>query len=219
MMFVLVVCSALLTAAAALQCEVCYGINKISCSGHYETCKSSQNRCMMTLTETSLKDTNGEMKSAVLEKSCGSVYNCSHPATLTTEEFHVRVTTMCCDQDFCNNVTMDYKQRNSTFNGMACPSCFAKNSQTCDVKTHVNCTGGEEHCVHYLATREGGSTITVAGCASESMVKTRGGAAFRGCSITDFQDMKNKNSGESSRYNVLLLPFLVMLTTLSVYSE
>ncbi|KAG8545121.1 hypothetical protein GDO81_021381 [Engystomops pustulosus] len=115
---------------------------------------------MMTLTEKSLKDEKGEMTSAVLEKSCGSVYDCSHPATLTTEEFHVRVTTMCCNTDFCNNGTM-YKSKglNSTINGVTCLSCFEKNSQTCEVKKNIDCTGDEKHCVHYQATREGGKRL------------------------------------------------------------
>lgn len=218
MMFLLAVCSALLTAGAALECEICYAINSNTCSGHYELCKSPQSRCMVTLTETSLTEDTGVMTSAVLEKSCGSAYKCSHPATLTTKEFRVRVTTKCCAQDFCNNGTMDWKQPNSTVNGAACPSCFAKNSQTCDVKTHVNCTGDEEHCVEYSATREGGSTITVAGCASESMERSQGSAAFQGSSVT-VRGMQNRNDGESLRHNALLLPFLAMLTTLSIYSQ
>ncbi|XP_075695160.1 phospholipase A2 inhibitor and Ly6/PLAUR domain-containing protein-like [Rhinoderma darwinii] len=218
MMFILIVCSALLTAGAALQCEVCYAINSNSCSGHYELCKSPQSRCMVTLTQTSLKDGKGELKSGVLEKSCGSVYNCSHPATLTTEDFRVRVTTMCCNQDFCNNGTMNWKQPNSTINDVTCQSCFAKNSQTCDVKTTVNCTGDETHCVQYSATREGGSTITVAGCASESMERSQGKAAFRGSSVI-IHGMKNRNYGESLRHNSLLLPFLAMLTILSIHSQ
>ncbi|XP_040277052.1 phospholipase A2 inhibitor and Ly6/PLAUR domain-containing protein-like [Bufo bufo] len=215
MMFLLVICSALLMAGAALECEVCVSLNSNSCSGHYELCKSPQSRCLVTLTETTLKDGNGEMKSAVLEKSCGSFYNCSHPATLTTEKFRVRVTTKCCNQDYCNNGTMDWKQTNSTVNGVSCPSCFEKNSQSCDVKTHINCTGDEMHCVQYLASRKEGSTITVAGCASESMKKSEGRAAFQGSSVT-VHGMKNSNNGESLRTNSFLLPFLAVLTTVSI---
>ncbi|KAG8545120.1 hypothetical protein GDO81_021381 [Engystomops pustulosus] len=174
---------------------------------------------MMTLTEKSLKDEKGEMTSAVLEKSCGSVYDCSHPATLTTEEFHVRVTTMCCNTDFCNNGTM-YKSKglNSTINGVTCLSCFEKNSQTCEVKKNIDCTGDEKHCVHYQATREGGGAITVAGCASESMERSKGGAAFRGSSVS-IQDMSNKNNGECLRDNGLLLPLLATLTIVAIYSQ
>lgn len=218
MMFLLAVCSALLTAAAALECEICYAINSNTCSGHYEICKSPQSCCMATLTETSLTEDTGEMKSAVLEKSCGSAYKCSHPATLTTKEFRVRVTTMCCTQDFCNNVTIDWKKPNSTQNGETCPTCFERNSQTCDVKSHVNCTGDETHCVHYSATRDGGSTITVAGCASESMEKSQGSAAFRGSSVA-VRGVQDRNDGESLRHDALLLPFLTMLTALAIYSQ
>ncbi|XP_073511834.1 phospholipase A2 inhibitor and Ly6/PLAUR domain-containing protein-like isoform X2 [Phyllobates terribilis] len=202
----------------ALECEVCYAINTNSCSGHHhELCKSPQNRCMVTLTETTLEDDRGEIRSAVLEKSCGSIYNCSHPATLTTKEFRVRVTTMCCDHDLCNNVTINWKPPNSTNNGMTCPSCFVKSSQTCNVKTQVNCIGNENHCVHYSASREQGSTVTVAGCASESMEKSQGTAAFRGCSVSVHGD--NKNNVEPLRHNALLPPFLAMLITLSIYSH
>ncbi|KAG9467064.1 hypothetical protein GDO78_015673 [Eleutherodactylus coqui] len=157
MMFILVVCSALLMAGAALKCEVCYAMNANGCSGKSELCQSPESRCMMTLTETSLKD-GEEMKSSILEKACGSVYDCIHPATLTTNEYRVSVTTKCCNEDSCNNGTMDFsgKPLSSTYNGMNCPSCFAKNSQTCDVETHVNCTGDEKHCVEYSVSREGG---------------------------------------------------------------
>ncbi|KAM4015896.1 phospholipase A2 inhibitor and Ly6/PLAUR domain-containing protein-like [Anomaloglossus baeobatrachus] len=221
MIFILAVCSALLTAGAALECEVCYAINENSCTGPHELCKSPQNRCMVTLTETTLKDDRGEIKSAVVEKSCGSVYNCSHPATLTTKEFRVRVTTECCAEDFCNNRSINWKPPSSTDNGMSCPSCFSKNSQTCDVKTQVNCIGDETHCVQYSASREQGATIRVAGCASESMEKSQGAAAFRGCSVSvhGMQEMKNRNNAETLRNNALLPPFLAMLAILSIYSH
>ncbi|XP_069598784.1 phospholipase A2 inhibitor and Ly6/PLAUR domain-containing protein-like [Ranitomeya imitator] len=218
MIFILAISSALLTAGSALECEVCYAINTNSCSGHHELCKSPQSRCMVTLTETTLKDDRGEIKSAVLEKSCGSIYNCSHPATLTTKEFHVRVTTTCCAENFCNNVTINWKPPNSTNNGMTCPSCFSKSSQTCDVKTQVNCIGDENHCVQYSASREQGSTIRVAGCASESMEKSRGAAAFRGCSVSVHR-MENRNNVKPLRQNALLPPFLAMLIILSIYSH
>ncbi|XP_056398591.1 phospholipase A2 inhibitor and Ly6/PLAUR domain-containing protein-like [Hyla sarda] len=218
MMFVLAVCSALLAAGGALECEVCYAINSNTCSGHYEHCKSPRARCTVTLTEKTLQNDNGEMRSVVLEKSCGSVHSCSHPATLTTEEFRVRVTTMCCSQNYCNNGTVSWTALNSTENGLSCPSCFARNSQTCDVKSHVNCTGAENHCVQYSATREGGFTITVAGCASESMERSNGGIAFRGSSVA-VHGMQNKNNGDSVRHNALLLSFLSIVTILPIYSQ
>ncbi|XP_069803835.1 phospholipase A2 inhibitor and Ly6/PLAUR domain-containing protein-like [Dendropsophus ebraccatus] len=219
MMFILAVCSALLTAGAALECEVCLAINSNTCSGHYERCKSPQSHCMVTRTEKSFKDDNGgQRRSAVIEKSCGSLHSCSHPATLTTEKFHVRVTTVCCSNDFCNNGTINWQQPNSTDNGLSCPSCFARNSPTCDVETHVNCTGDENHCVQYSATH-GEYTITVAGCASESMARSNGGAAFRGSSVTVYGMQNRNNGGGSVRHDASLLSLLAMLTILSGYSR
>ncbi|XP_075047550.1 phospholipase A2 inhibitor and Ly6/PLAUR domain-containing protein-like [Mixophyes fleayi] len=211
MMFILAVCSALLTAGAALKCEVCSALNANSCSGHYETCKSPQSQCMVTLTESSVGPVIGGVWSAVLVKSCGSAYDCSHPATLTTMEFRVRVTTKCCDKDYCNNSTVDWKQPNSTLNGVTCESCFARNSATCDVKVPMNCSGDETNCVQYSASREGGSTITLAGCASESMQRSQGRAAFQGSSIS-VKGMQNRNGAESLRHNPFLLPSLAVIT-------
>ncbi|XP_063798373.1 phospholipase A2 inhibitor and Ly6/PLAUR domain-containing protein-like [Pseudophryne corroboree] len=209
MMFLLTLCSALLTAGAALKCEVCSATNANSCSGSYETCQAPESRCMLTLTETSLGHDNVDMRNAILDKHCGSVYDCSHPATLSTPDYRVRVTTKCCNTDFCNNSTMNWTPPNSTLNGVTCESCFARNSKTCNVMTPMNCTGDETYCVQYSASREGGSSIAVAGCASGSMKKSQGKAAFQGSTIA-VRGMQNGNGAESLRHYPLLLPSLAV---------
>uniref|UniRef100_A0A8C5WIB4 UPAR/Ly6 domain-containing protein n=1 Tax=Leptobrachium leishanense TaxID=445787 RepID=A0A8C5WIB4_9ANUR len=203
----------LLAAGAALECEVCYSLSSNRCSGHYETCGPSQDRCMETLTQTSL----GELKSFVLKKTCGSVYNCTHPASMTAPGYRVSVTTMCCDTDYCNNRTMNWKAVNSTKNGVRCPSCLAHNSETCDRHTPLNCTGSETYCVQFTASRHRGSTITIAGCASESMEKTRGKAAFGGNSIevSRFQVTNGAQSVPKGHLSV----FLAVLFTLKIFAE
>ncbi|XP_018409867.1 PREDICTED: phospholipase A2 inhibitor and Ly6/PLAUR domain-containing protein-like [Nanorana parkeri] len=183
-MFLIAVCAALVSAGFALECERCLAINTNTCTGHYETCKTAQSRCMVTLTETSMTDGENTYSSVELVKSCASAYNCTHPATLSSKDYKVRVTRKCCDRDFCNNNNITWNKPDLTPNGVICDSCFSRNSDTCTVKTPMNCTGDETYCVHYLAWRDGGAHISVAGCASESMQKSEGKAAFRGSSVT-----------------------------------
>ncbi|XP_068097624.1 phospholipase A2 inhibitor and Ly6/PLAUR domain-containing protein-like [Hyperolius riggenbachi] len=210
-MLLILIGAALLTAGSALQCEVCFAINTNTCSDqHYETCKSTQNHCMTKLTETSMGHGDDTLSSATLQKSCGSSYDCTHPATLTTTEFQVRVTTKCCNQDFCNNGTIAGHPQNSTMNGVTCESCFARDSEKCGMKRPMNCSGDEMHCVQYSATRDG-STITVAGCASESMQMSEGTAAFKGSSVVVHQ---MRNSSKSWSWNTFLLPWFAVMATL-----
>ncbi|XP_053547220.1 phospholipase A2 inhibitor and Ly6/PLAUR domain-containing protein-like isoform X2 [Bombina bombina] len=201
-MILLVLCSALLTLGAALECDVCYTTNAITCSGHYTKCDSSQNHCMMTLTQTTF----GDVRVAVLEKSCGSVYQCTHTSSFSTVGYAVSVDSVCCDTDYCNNGTMIWKQQNKTLNGVTCPSCFAKNSKSCDPRATVNCKGDENHCIQFTVTKHRGDTIKFAGCASEGMGKSHGKAAFRGSSL-DVTDFKY-NNGQSLQNN----PFIPLLT-------
>ncbi|KAM4703011.1 phospholipase A2 inhibitor and Ly6/PLAUR domain-containing protein-like [Rhinophrynus dorsalis] len=212
MMFLLILCATLITAGATLECEVCYAINSNNCPGHYEKCDSEQSRCIVTLTQTSL----GNLRNAVLEKSCGSLYKCTHPATLTTHEYRVSVNTMCCDEDYCNNGTMNWKAPNETFNGLICESCFERDFQPCDRQKTVNCTGDENHCIEFSVTKHRGSTITLAGCASESMVQSKGKAAFWGSSVY-VSGFQNRNRGESLQHG-LLLPLLAVMTIMKTMS-
>ncbi|KAM4652637.1 phospholipase A2 inhibitor and Ly6/PLAUR domain-containing protein-like [Discoglossus pictus] len=208
MMFLVTVCTALLTVGAALECEVCYTLNSKSCSGHYETCESSKgdDRCMVTLTETSV----GSLKSALLEKSCGSAYKCTHPSSMTAKGYQVSVITKCCDTDYCNNGTMDLKITNATLNGVACPSCFAKDYESCDPEATVNCTGDENQCITFTASRHRGSTIKLAGCASASMERSQGRAAFQGSSV-DISGFKYSNRGEYLHCSPLLPPLVLIV--------
>ncbi|KAM5131910.1 phospholipase A2 inhibitor and Ly6/PLAUR domain-containing protein-like [Mantella aurantiaca] len=210
-MFLIAVCSALLSAGFALECEVCFAINANTCTGHYETCQPDQSRCMVTLTETSLTNGENTYSSAELEKSCAGVYDCTHPATLSSKDFKVRVTRKCCDQDFCNNITIPWKTPDPKPNGVTCNSCFSRGSDACAVKTPINCTGDETHCVHYLANRDGGSTVSVAGCASESMQNSGGRAAFRGSSVIV------RNIGTSWKRDTHVLVWLAVTVKLYLF--
>ncbi|CAI9575366.1 unnamed protein product [Staurois parvus] len=210
-MFLIVIFSALLSAGFALQCDVCLAINSNTCTGHYETCKSDQNRCMVTLTEMLVIDGENTYRSAELEKSCASAYDCTHPATLNAKDFKVRVTRKCCDKDFCNNGTITWNIPESASNGVTCDSCFSRDSHSCATKKPINCTGDEKYCVHYLAQKDGGSPISVAGCASESMQKSGGKAAFRGSSVIV------RNSGTSRRHNIYVLVWVAATAILGLF--
>ncbi|KAM8927838.1 phospholipase A2 inhibitor and Ly6/PLAUR domain-containing protein-like [Pelodytes ibericus] len=210
MIFLLTVCSAVLIAGSALKCEVCYSLSSNSCSGQYTSCDSFHDRCMETLTQTTV----GGLESVVLEKSCGSLYNCTHPASLTAPEFGVSVTTTCCNTDYCNNRTMNWTPKNTTLNGVTCPSCFARDAEKCDKMTALNCTGIENHCIQFTVSRQKGSTITMAGCASENMQSTQGRAAFSGNSIR-VSGFRILNGGESLRSG-FHLPILAILTAVTI---
>lgn len=210
-MFLIVICSALLSAGFALECEVCFAINSNTCTGHYETCKSDQSRCIVTLTETVMTDGENTYRNAELEKSCASDYDCTHPATLNAKDFKVRVTRKCCDKDFCNNGTITWNIPESKFNGVTCESCFSRDSHSCSAKTPINCTGDEKYCVHYLAQRDGGSPVSVAGCASESMQMSGGKAAFRGSSVIV------RNSGSSWRHNTYAMAWVATIARLCLF--
>ncbi|XP_072281802.1 uncharacterized protein [Pyxicephalus adspersus] len=212
-MFFIAICAALLSAGLALRCEVCLAINANTCTGPYDICKSTQSRCMVTLTETLVTDGENTYSSAELEKSCASDYECTHPATLNSKNFKVRVTRKCCDQDYCNNGTMAWKIPASKLNGVTCESCFTKDSEVCAVKTPMNCTGDEMYCVHYSARRDGGSPISVAGCASESMQKSEGRAAFRGSSVIV------RNNAPSWRPNTYAWPGMSLIAILCILSH
>ncbi|OCT73607.1 phospholipase A2 inhibitor and Ly6/PLAUR domain-containing protein [Xenopus laevis] len=208
----ILLCSSLISAGVTLECEVCSSSTGNTCSGHFEICKDPESRCMVTLTETSL----GQVKSAVLTKACGSFYNCTHLVSLRANGYRVRVSSSCCATDYCNKGTVPLVAPNVTLNELSCPSCFAKDSESCDAHTTVNCTGNEYHCVRFSVSKQRGSTIKVAGCASDSVIQSHGKAAFRGSSV-HVSSFRSGNSGETLQQGSLLIS-LTLLTVIKMFS-
>ncbi|XP_041427648.1 phospholipase A2 inhibitor and Ly6/PLAUR domain-containing protein [Xenopus laevis] len=206
----ILLCSCLISAGVALECEVCSSSSGNTCSGRFEICKDPESRCLVTLTETSF----GQEKSAVLTKACGSLYNCTHPVSLRANGYRVRVSANCCATNYCNKGTVPLVTPNSTLNELSCPSCFAKDPESCDPHATVNCTGKENHCVLFSVSKERGSTIRVAGCASDIVIQSQGKAAFRGSSINVY-NFSDGNSGETLRQGSLLIP-LTLLTVMKI---
>ncbi|XP_069496926.1 phospholipase A2 inhibitor and Ly6/PLAUR domain-containing protein-like [Ambystoma mexicanum] len=201
-----------------LVCEVCINLAGNSCSGDHEPCNSLETSCIATLTETTL----GSETAVVHTKGCGN--ECHLPVSMTAGNFHVKTISRCCHSDHCNSGLIDWTPTNTTANGNTCPSCLAENSQYCNKSETISCTGSENQCIKFTATKHRASQITFIGCATESMSESRGKLAFpeTTVTVTDFSYMSNIKDGHNGGVSLILphpgLSLLISLLLFELFS-
>ncbi|XP_050979108.1 ly6/PLAUR domain-containing protein 8 [Labeo rohita] len=118
----------------------------------------------------------------------------------------IRMTSQCCESDYCNNVTQDL-----TSNTMMCYSCNGKTYS--DI---LPCKGDERQCITVTAELFGnGTTTTLKGCASKNICDNTGLLKLKMPDVKNVSccDQKLCNSAQSLTQGavLLLVPMLPVL--------
>ncbi|XP_029433089.1 phospholipase A2 inhibitor and Ly6/PLAUR domain-containing protein-like [Rhinatrema bivittatum] len=205
--------SALVATGNSLTCEKCINLHGANCTGALVTCDAPESVCTATLRETS----KGNQKTVVFEKACGRSKDCEQKnSILTAENFRVSLNTRCCASDHCNQGSLKGIPVNNTLNGQTCPSCFSLlNSNPCNEKATISCSGEETECIQLTALKKG-NMIMLHGCATEQMSDSGGKAAFYGTSVQVISFSKSNGSIRlQSNLFLLALAGLLLMKLLS----
>ncbi|KAF7242525.1 phospholipase A2 inhibitor and Ly6/PLAUR domain-containing protein [Varanus komodoensis] len=143
--------------------------------------------------------TDGQPK-FVSYKSCLPSKNChaGYSSVTVKKGSYGQSKAICCKKDKCNDVTVRLPPKNSSPNGLKCPSCFAKGSDHCHSKTTVRCTGKETHCIRFANTVIVGgvrNSCALQGCATKVACAVRTGTLV----LADGQYISNITQIDCSR--------------------
>uniref|UniRef100_A0A8C5R919 UPAR/Ly6 domain-containing protein n=1 Tax=Leptobrachium leishanense TaxID=445787 RepID=A0A8C5R919_9ANUR len=161
--------AASVTSGNGILCPECFNSTTANCEGSLATCAS----CQTVVAESG----HGNNSVSVIEKSC-SVYpdSCNFAYSVTASDFHISFNSSCCDTELCNNGSVQVLPRNTTENGLECPSCFMENATECCANQTVQCTGQETKCVNFTGSLfDQGScrNYTLQACVTENVCKSQ----------------------------------------------
>ncbi|XP_044130878.1 phospholipase A2 inhibitor and Ly6/PLAUR domain-containing protein-like [Bufo gargarizans] len=156
--------SATIKAGNCVVCTECRNSTTADCVGNLVTCGT----CMTIVNETMSKD--GNSISYSVEKTCNLNANiCNITYSVNSDQYQARYTVNCCNNDSCNQKSLEVTPWNNTKNGLECPTCYAEGEENCKAKATVQCTGDENTCLVFSgkdSREEICQTVAFQGCVS-----------------------------------------------------
>ncbi|XP_029433174.1 phospholipase A2 inhibitor and Ly6/PLAUR domain-containing protein-like [Rhinatrema bivittatum] len=135
--------SALIVTGLSLNCHKCLNTTAVECSPISVSCNEGE-MCITRLEN----NTVGNDVRLSIKKGCEKYdpFLCTTPNFLDGSIFHYDAFTLCCDEDNCNSGPVTIPARNTTLNGLQCPSCYVEGSLKCTKEETINCTGNQGQC-------------------------------------------------------------------------
>ncbi|XP_029433372.1 phospholipase A2 inhibitor and Ly6/PLAUR domain-containing protein-like [Rhinatrema bivittatum] len=135
--------SALIVTGLSLNCHKCLNTTGVECSPISETCNEGE-MCMTRLEN----NTVGNDVHMSIKKGCKKYdpFLCTTQICLNGGNFSYDAFSLCCDEDNCNSGPVTMPERNTTLNGLQCPSCYVEGSSKCTKEETINCTGNQGQC-------------------------------------------------------------------------
>ncbi|CAH2318750.1 Hypothetical predicted protein [Pelobates cultripes] len=187
MRFLGLICTfaASITIGNCLLCTECYNNTTPNCEGSIATCAS----CLTIITE----EGHGNGSVSMIEKSCNlypEVCNISY--SVTADNFHLGFVSSCCDTDLCNHDTIVAPTKNTTENGVVCPSCVLQNGTECVTNQTMRCVGDETRCISFsgkLFDQGSCKNLTLQGCVTENVCKAKHLPLYPKTQLCEFQNL------------------------------
>ncbi|KAM4652250.1 phospholipase A2 inhibitor and Ly6/PLAUR domain-containing protein-like [Discoglossus pictus] len=136
--------SALIAGGNCLKCAECLGLSSKPCSEPVSECPASADRCKTISDDVFTPTTN---RTRFILRYCGNNSMCDVEQVLRYKDRETLIRTSCCDEDTC---TPRQKQtdRNTSLNGLECPTCYEEMVKKCERNGTVQCQGDERYCVN-----------------------------------------------------------------------
>ncbi|XP_078541495.1 phospholipase A2 inhibitor and Ly6/PLAUR domain-containing protein-like [Lissotriton helveticus] len=129
-----------------LLCEKCLATGTTQCSGIFKQCPPDVTHCVKGLKNSTV----GDNVAVIAFKDClnpSAQASCGREFYFQNSLFSLRISTTCCDSDFCNGGDVEVSAVNDTPNGYKCDECFSdQSSDSCTPTGEVQCTGEQNTC-------------------------------------------------------------------------
>ncbi|XP_078542495.1 phospholipase A2 inhibitor and Ly6/PLAUR domain-containing protein-like [Lissotriton helveticus] len=129
-----------------LLCEKCLATGTSQCSGIFKQCPPDVTHCEKGLENATI----GDLVVVTAFKDCMNPSKkaaCGKEFYFQNSVFTFRISTTCCDSDFCNKGEVEVPALDRTPNGYTCDECFSdQSSDSCIPTGEVQCTGEQNTC-------------------------------------------------------------------------
>nr|AKH14016.1 sodefrin precursor-like factor [Ichthyosaura alpestris] len=156
----------------AIECEVCSNRAGMDCSGELVTCDQSVESCETAIAEYSFEG---------LDPIYNVFKNCSGARSKNTlyrsaekhGSYYLRVEV--CKTNGCNNGPLQFPPKNTTLNGVRCPTCSVDGELICEANDILECVGEMTSCIYIAANFRVSAAPPIP-------------SAYRGCSSAGSRD-------------------------------
>ncbi|XP_069058182.1 phospholipase A2 inhibitor and Ly6/PLAUR domain-containing protein-like [Pleurodeles waltl] len=162
-----------LAAGNAIECEVCSDRSSMDCSGELVTCDQTVESCSTTMSEYNLEGMNPIYN---VFKNCSGVEaeNTLYMGAVKGGFYQLRVEV--CQTNGCNKEPLQFPPKNTTLNGVKCPTCEVDGDLSCGATEVLECFGEMTNCMYVAGTFRVSDAPPVQ-------------SAFRGCTSAESAEM------------------------------
>nr|AKA95445.1 sodefrin precursor-like factor [Notophthalmus viridescens] len=133
----------------AIECEVCSDRASMDCSGELVTCDQTVESCQTAITDMTFE---GLDPMYAVFKNCSDVgaKNILHRFAAKDVFYQQRVEV--CQTNGCNKGPLQFPPKNTTLNGVKCPTCVVAGELSCEATEVLECVGKMTSCLYIAGT-------------------------------------------------------------------
>nr|AKA95433.1 sodefrin precursor-like factor [Notophthalmus viridescens] len=156
----------------AIECEVCSGQASTDCSGELATCDQTVESCQTAITDMTFE---GLDSMYVISKNCSDVGAKNILYRVAAKDVFYQQRVEVCQTNGCNKGPLQFPPKNTTLNGVKCPTCVVDGELSCESTEVLECVGAMTNCLYFAATFRNTAAPPVQ-------------TAFRGCTCAEFAE-------------------------------
>ncbi|TSL61118.1 Urokinase plasminogen activator surface receptor [Bagarius yarrelli] len=191
----LLVCM-LFSEAISLACHQCLPTIG-GCLSEAATCPD---QCLTATTSVYI---NGAKFSDISMKTCGTADLCA-TGSINLGSMKVINNAKCCKTDFCNSETLSAVSKQAPTGRM----CYTCGNNSCSER--MTCEGNEDRCIT-ASVQQGGSTVSMKGCASKGFCVSTGSSSVQGFGMSKVECCKGNLCNGAESFTLLMLESLLLM--------
>nr|AKA95473.1 sodefrin precursor-like factor [Notophthalmus viridescens] len=156
----------------AIECEVCSGQASTDCSGELVTCDQTVEGCQTAITDMTFE---GLDSMYVISKNCSDVGAKNILYRVAAKDVFYQQRVEVCQTNGCIKGPLQFPPKNTTLNGVKCPTCVVDGELSCESTEVLECVGAMTNCLYFAATFRNTAAPPVQ-------------TAFRGCTNAKFAE-------------------------------
>nr|AKA95468.1 sodefrin precursor-like factor [Notophthalmus viridescens] len=163
---------AFISGGNAIECEVCSDRASMDCSGEMVTCDQTVKSCQTAITDLTFEGLDPIYN---VFKNCSDVGAKDMLYRAAGKEGSYQQRVEVCQTNGCNKGPLQFPPKNTTLNGVKCPTCVVDGKLSCEATEVLECVGEMTNCLYIAATFRNTAAPPMK-------------AAFRGCTCAEFAE-------------------------------